>query len=224
MVEQDFPKPLADRHTTLFGKYPGSPILHRLESTARGICSFQGGERQTVQDGSGFPVTKPALEGWCIGLLLAGLRDAEHRVRTIGRARRYLVILNRVRNLMLIGIGPERLNERFPRLDGILQIAVGNIGCPLGRQCQHAQKRFALTRPRLSSRINIDSGMGDIDGYGSNKGAMDSEKQKSHSGEWLMCLILLVPPNGIEPLPDDYKSTARPSCYGGPGRRGAIIA
>ena len=25
----------------------------------------------------------------------------------------------------------------------------------------------------------------------------------------------LVPPNGIEPLPDDYKSTARPSCYGG---------
>ena len=68
--------------------------------------------------------TKPALEGWCIGLLLAGLRDAEHRARTIGQARRYLVILNRVRNRMLIGIGTERLNERFPRLDGILQIAV----------------------------------------------------------------------------------------------------
>ena len=25
----------------------------------------------------------------------------------------------------------------------------------------------------------------------------------------------LVPPRGIEPRPDDYKSTARPSCYGG---------
>ena len=25
----------------------------------------------------------------------------------------------------------------------------------------------------------------------------------------------LVPPVGIEPTPDDYKSTARPSCYGG---------
>ena len=44
----------------------------------------------------------------------------------------------------------------------------------------------------------------------------DAEKQKSHSEEWLKYLILLVPPNGIEPLPDDYKSTARPSCYGGP--------
>lgn len=27
----------------------------------------------------------------------------------------------------------------------------------------------------------------------------------------------LVPPVGIEPTPDDYKSTARPSCYGGTG-------
>ncbi len=32
-------------------------------------------------------------------------------------------------------------------------------------------------------------------------------KQKSHSEEWLKCLILLVPPNGIEPLPDDYKAS-----------------
>ena len=48
------------------------------------------------------------------------------------------------------------------------------------------------------------------------KGQDEPKKQKSHSEEWLNCLILLVPPNGIEPLPDDYKSTARPSCYGGP--------
>ena len=40
-------------------------------------------------------------------------------------------------------------------------------------------------------------------------------KQKGHSEEWPNLLILLVPPRGIEPRPDDYKSTARPSCYGG---------
>ena len=34
----------------------------------------------------------------------------------------------------------------------------------------------------------------------------EAGKQKSHSEEWLNCLILLVPPNGIEPLHDDYKS------------------
>ena len=56
------------------------------------------------------------------------------------------------------------------------------------------------------------------------KGQDEPKKQKSHSEEWLNCLILLVPPNGIEPLPDDYKSTARPSCYGGPLHRGGIIA
>ena len=40
--------------------------------------------------------------------------------------------------------------------------------------------------------------------------ATESRKQKSHSEEWLKCLFLLVPPNGIEPLPDDYKSLFSP--------------
>jgi hypothetical protein len=39
---------------------------------------------------------------------------------------------------------------------------------------------------------------------------------KKHRSEIMPnCLILMVPPVGIEPTPDDYKSTARPSCYGG---------
>ena len=80
---------------------------------------------------------------------------------------------------------------------------------------------FWVSRRRVG--LGFESGL-HIDRQGSNRGAMKAEKQKSHSEEWLNCLILLVPPNGIEPLPDDYKSTARPSCYGGIPKRERIIA
>ena len=45
--------------------------------------------------------------------------------------------------------------------------------------------------------------------------AYTEPKTKTIEENGLTVLILLVPLNGIEPLPDDYKSTARPSCYGG---------
>ncbi len=92
------------------------------------------------------------------------------------------------------------------------------------RCCEAVQIAFSAALPPSIIAHQLSYRQKNIDGYGSNRGATEPGKQKSHSEEWLNCLILLVPPNGIEPLPDDYKSTARPSCYGGTLHRNDIIA
>lgn len=52
-------------------------------------------------------------------------------------------------------------------------------------------------------------------GSGVPKGDKAARNGKSASLMRPKAAISLVPPRGIEPRPDDYKSTARPSCYGG---------
>ena len=54
-------------------------------------------------------------------------------------------------------------------------------------------------------QVENDNGNGNA-GLEEQRRSNRKEKQKGHSEEWPNCLILLVPPRGIEPRPDDYKS------------------